>query len=476
MSAIKISNDIASDTDKASHTSKTSHTSVITTRDFGQALFSSRVSGFIAVLSGCLVILSVGIALYGYRPFDSSATPTHSYASGPIGHRAFVSFLQRIKIHSVRIHQVETLKQASQPLFLIEPLTDLKIHGVSISEVKSARIKAGFVSILILPKWFRRPDPFEPGFEQIPLHRLQHWLKQALPKLQTNKNFLGEAPTHSTVSKSNPTITIHQMPVADTSAALVADWVESSASTAGSKVRFALSTQGVQVMYVKNSPFEPLLNSEHGAIIARYTSSDGGVLYLVSDPDLLHNFNLQRGENAALWLALIRNSLRTDTILIDEVFHNLVKQFSLAEELGSFPQVFFVIQALLLCAFFVWAGMRRFGRPVISALTRRYGPREIIEITAWLQVCSQKSARLGQMYVQAIFDDLGERLGLGDISIDEKLGHIDNIAQKAQIKPIARELQAKAQIMSQRRRDSALEALRIADRAWTFRKQILERR
>ena len=113
---------------------------------------------------------------------------------------------------------------------------------------------------------------------------------------------------------------------------------------------------------IQRSPLEPLVSHEQGVLIGRMTHAPTGhQLYVLTDPDLLANHGLHRGQNAALALSLIEQARQghQGAIIIDEILHGYEQPPSLGRQLLSAPLVFLTAQALLLLLASLWAGMAR---------------------------------------------------------------------------------------------------------------------
>lgn len=436
----------------------------------GQALFASRTSWALASISAFLVILAVVMALYGQKRYDSSATRRHSYSSYVLGHKAFVSFMQRLKVQVLRVHNPRRLERVTAPLFLIEPLTRLNFdnNSITLSYVVKQRLKTGLSTVLVLPKWYLvKREIGNEKYRRYSSVSVETILNTCLPAEISNQMTVFQ----ERIERQGPKQLLKWTKLEEV-------WNPTGALVAHpSQVRLSLSLVGPQFFSVLTSEnWEVMLGQRNRAQVLRYKSPSGGKLILVSDPDLLHNFNIQRGDNAAVLMGITRDLLRSDTVLVDEVFHNQVRQFSLAQELGRFPRSLLVLHGLLLWLLFVWAGSRRFGKPVQVEQAREHGPKEVIEITSWVLVCGQKPSRLASLYIHRVLEDVADRLGLGHMGTQRQLEQMDILAQRWNIPPEGTELYHKAVALNQRQRATWSEVMRLVRRAWSFREKLLHHR
>lgn len=436
------------------------NTSQSHTVNFGEALFSSKTSWALASISGFLVLFAVIMALYGAKPYDTSATLSHSYSSHVLGHRAWVEFLQQSQIHVLRVHSPQQLVSVGSPLFFLEPLLQPpKQHTIqALSSVLLQRLQKGRHSIVVLPKWQRTKTGHSPSTYQL---RHARSVQTDMAKMLPASLSIPLVSQHSIVRKTpSPS---SQNPA----------WFEQQVTWNGIQTtRVQLKMLDTQTFSIQDSSWRIWLGNRQQAWMISHVSPQGGTLFLISDPDLIHNFNIHRADHAAVSWAFIRDILKTDTILVDEVFHHQIKQFSLTEELGRFPRSLLIFHALALWILMAWAGIIRFGKPISLEQQRHHGPQEIIQITSWVIVCGSKPSRLAGRYVQKVLDDLADRLGLGHLHSPQKFEQIDEIASRRSIRPEAVELFQRASSLQQHP-GSVLEAIRMAQRAWFFRHQLI---
>ena len=76
-----------------------------------------------------------------------------------------------------------------------------------------------------------------------------------------------------------------------------------------------------------------VLGAERGALVAR---SQDGLLWLVSDPDVLNTAGLARGDNAVLAHALVVGLLEPESLVVDEVLHGYGQKHNLWRALIRF--------------------------------------------------------------------------------------------------------------------------------------------
>jgi hypothetical protein len=84
-------------------------------------------------------------------------------------------------------------------------------------------------------------------------------------------------------------------------------------------------------------------------------------IHILTDPDLINNAGITRGNNARFSVHLI-NSLRGDgPVVFDETLHGFAEEPSLWKAIFRFPLVLVTVHVTLLMVVVVWAGLGRFG-------------------------------------------------------------------------------------------------------------------
>jgi hypothetical protein len=369
-------------------------------------IFGPRTRAAIWIVTGVSVIATLAAVLGGPKVARPISTERDSYGAAPLGSRAFVETLEALGMHVLRERRGELGGRA--PLLLIEPESaEAIVDGErrELATTLSRRADQGLPTVLVLPKWsyaYGEASP-DPGAGEV--------LSIALPGATLDHE---GAPTDPLTSSS----------------------------ASGSLGDYALSLPFVQT--IQGASAEVLLARGEDALVVR--RGDG--LIVVSDPDLLHNWNLQRADHARLMLDVIRLAGADDAVTIDEVFHGHGEQRSLATALGERPTVFLTAQALLVVLLIVWIGSRRFGPPR-EAAPIGHGPAESIAVSAFVLAEGRPRATLAEAYVREVIAELAERLGLPPgQSIAAQAAHVDRIAARRGEETRAAALLARASALS----------------------------
>ena len=169
---------------------------------------------------------------------------------------------------------------------------------------------------------------------------------------------------------------------------------------------FGAEPEVAKPQLVRSDELQPLVGGDAGTLVGELRRESGRRV-VVSDPDLLANCGLGRGENAALALALI-DSLRGEggSVLLDETLHGLERVPSVWGELVRAPLKYGSAHVALLFVAAVLAGALRFGKPRPLHGGWREGKEALLENIADLM------QRVGHVRVAVgrYFDTTVERL------------------------------------------------------------------
>lgn len=399
-----------------------------------RALFSDRVRAVVIAIAVISVIATTGALVLGRRLAPPPAQPRDSYGGGPLGHRAFVETLRALGVRVERWSRPD-YHPVGAPLFLLEPnqpWITVQGHTTTLGELVRTRITEERPTILVLPKWSPGPLGMVVDTELREVYAL-----------------LDELPMRLTVSRG---------PLDDEWATI--DAHDDVGTARRLELRWPQRIEGGT----------PVLWDDHGSFVV---SDPKGVLFVVSDPDLVHSFDVHRGDHAAWWRDFVRDRLHADAIVIDEVFHGAVQTRSLAELFGRWPGVLVLAHGALIALVLLLTGRKRFGPPdpVPEALGR--GPREVIDVAASVLANGSRIPTLALRYVEDVVGDLHRRLGLTEGKTLEKRAElVDLAAQRRGVEPRAALLLHAARALEHTRR--AREALGIARQAAELRATLLE--
>lgn len=170
---------------------------------------------------------------------------------------------------------------------------------------------------------------------------------------------------------------------------------------------------------VRSLLMRPLLAAPEGILIGEIDRDDRRLI-VISDPDILENHGLARGDNAIAAATVMRTlrAGRSGRVVFDEAVHGFVsRRLGAFGLLLGFPFVLVTLQIAIAGALLIWAGSGRFGAPVARAPALAAGKASLIESGARLLEYAGAPASLTARYREAIERDVAQRLqaprGLG---------------------------------------------------------------
>jgi hypothetical protein len=354
-------------------------------------VFSRRARRLVFAIAIVSLLGTVAALLFGRRLAPPRAADVDSYGKSALGHHALGETLERLGVHVVQLRDGR-YADVTAPLAFLEPDDDeVLVAGrrFELEQIVADRHELGLPTLVVLGKW---------------------------------RGGRGSKDVH-------PASTAALLRVLRAASGDESATVQRSASSDGRSVvmlKGALTARG-DVWHPQTAEaggMEVLLASDRGAVVLRR-----GKTVVLTDPDLLSNYNLQRADHALVLRWLVRDVLGTDTLVIDEVFHGHGETPSLAGALGRFPAVLLPVHALVLAFFTLIVGWRRFGPARAAAPPYGRGPAEAIAVGAAVLAVGRAPGRLASDYVERVIQDMASRLG-GDLHGSAAAAWLDALAAR----------------------------------------------
>jgi len=146
------------------------------------------------------------------------------------------------------------------------------------------------------------------------------------------------------------------------------------------------------------------------AAAALAVALDAAKLVVLTDPDLLSNHGLRRGDDASLAIALIERLRQRGPVRFDESFHGGAHDEGPWRALLRFPLALAVLQALLAGGLLLWGGVRRFGAPLPADPPLAAGKAALIESMAELLRFGGHSAHALDRYLRSSLQEVAAGL------------------------------------------------------------------
>jgi hypothetical protein len=163
---------------------------------------------------------------------------------------------------------------------------------------------------------------------------------------------------------------------------------------------------------MRSSRLRPLLAGPQGMLIGELRAR-GRRLVVLSDPDLIANHGIARGDNAWIFVKLIQNlrSGHEGTVVFDEFIHGYSpRPFHMLGILFQFPFALVTAQAALGIALLLWAASGRFGSPRELPPAIDAGRRSLINAGAALVVRNGDEFVLAARYYEEMVRDSASTL------------------------------------------------------------------
>lgn len=423
-----------------------------------QGLFSERGRQIVLGL-GLLSLLATALSvLFGQELKEPEGVLMDSYSDSAVGHRAWVETLQSLGFFVTR-HRGADITAARAPMLFLESFPEHPApSGASgaasphLEEALIRRFEAGLISIVVLPKW-NTQDGESGTLDEIAARHLLELAWKA-----------GEPDGVQGSARSEPEL--HHRTPQDVA------WEEEFEGLGRS---FSVVTSALATLSLRGDG-ATLIGTRSRALVVERTLGSARLL-VVSDADLVHSFNIHRGNHAALWVSLLRDALHTDTVVVDETFHGHLAPNSLSSALGRLPLLPATLHFLLLVILVVVAGARRFGPPVPLPPVYGRGPKEIIRVTAQVFALGRPVAHLVHTYVERVLAELashaGRKSGGAASTLDDRA--IDELAARRRIPPRAVHLRTQVAALLAHPKQAQREGLALARSALAFRQRFAVR-
>lgn len=394
--------------------------------------FSRRAVTWIAAV--CTVSL-LGGAVLGALGDDIAAPRSHGsdgFSYSALGHAGFREVLSHLGVPVVLSRHASGRRAAAGGVLLVaEPNSRDGLKTM----IETARS-----TLLVLPKWRSEPHEFAPG-----------WIRIVTPVPETEVNdVLADAGVVARLARPR---------------SVEGGWT--GAPGGGPVLQFPQLLEG--------EGLEALIRCREGILLAEvpHPLGEGRRLRILSDPDLLANHGLGRGDNAAIVVAAIED-LRggSGTVFIDETLHGFARTPSFWRESLSFPLALVTMHALLLAGLVVLAGGARFG--AAAHVEAAPGKAFLVENTARLLALGGHSSAVLVRYWRDSLRAVAETLRApGSPGSTVCLDALDRASRSRGLVDGARSLDAKVlEAARGKRRDGGRTLLRAAAEVRSWREEM----
>ncbi len=318
-------------------------------------IFTSRTSSILVALCCLSLLTGLVLAIFQDKLETTRSSGADSFSRSAIGHRGFRLLLEEMGIPVIASRYDSSQKAGYNGVLVVaEPdLTTNRSQRIDI--FKNMPIDV-FTMLVILPKRRGYPDPRRPA-----------WLGFVEPGAEENCDIILETMgIGGFLVQSDPSATL--------------EWNEGEWDEAP-------EIDSPQLLV--SDDLEPIIATENGTLLGYYYNEDETNpfsyvhIFVLSDPDLLANHGLGRGNNAAIAVKIVEYARnRPGLVVIDETLHGHATSVSSMGSFFRFPQIFVTLQILALTIVLLWMAGGRFGSPLKPVAARDRGHDFLIDNTA----------------------------------------------------------------------------------------------
>ena len=412
----------------------------------GGDLFARRTLGWLLALGGTSLVLGFVINIFSTDLFEEHSAGTDTYSRSAVGHHALLELLREYDV-PVRVTRHAGVRPVeNQVLLLLEPRILIGWGGEFEDRLEQLLDRHPLI-LIALPKWKPFAWPGGDAVEQVEL-RTEYRVESLL-------GAVGLEGCHIV------------RPVA-----ALGDWQVHGAA-------LDLTPQFEQPQLISGNGLTPIISCDEGILVGEFEYEgalvDARVL-VISDPDLLSNHGIGRGDNAAVLLGLLRDELLGDRtrLVIDENIHGYGQQFSLWRELFRPPVLFVTLQLLMTMLMGVWLGMGRFGAPVPAREHLDAGKAMLIANTSRLLRYGGHYAHSLRRYLQAAKREVAACLHApADLGVDELTPWLARVGRHHGIESDIERLESEVRSATIRDRGGEIGVLSTARRVHRWKQELL---
>ncbi len=230
-----------------------------------------------------------------------------------------------------------------------------------------------------------------------------------------------------------------------------------------------------QPQLIVGSSLTPIVASDGGILVGETRRGDNRI-WVLSDPDILANHGLARGDNAALAMALLDGLRRPGgAVVFDETHHGFVQRPSLWRSAFRLPFAIVSVEALIAMAVLMWAAAGRFGAPVPVPRPYKSGKAALIDNAANLLETGGVAGDVFARYVASVQRDVARRLHAPRrLDARELVDWLDRIGRARGLDETLGALMREADDLMQRARADDARLLRVARRLNRWRQEITD--
>lgn len=386
-------------------------------------------------------LLAVGVLSFAaagyfmiYAESDVGAAKANAFSYSAIGHRALVETLRDLDI-PVLVSRADSAAKAGDSALLVIAEPRRKTWYV---DTIGAPRRAGTV-LLVLPKW----DGFKDEWRS-------HWLWVAgmLPPDYV-ESILREVVSDGTLQRAVP---VH--------------W---------NTGRFGVSPTIEYPQLIKSDLLDPVISTDQGLLLGLIRRRHQTV-WILSDPDILSNHGLGKGENDRLAVRLL-DTLRPPggAVIFDETIHGYWQPPSLWRAMFQIPFIIPVILAVAAVFVVAWSATARFGSPLRAEPALVPGKAVLIDNAASLLRFGGHGSAIVKRYADVTLRDVTQRLNAPRrLQGADLILWVNRVGEARGVRRKFGDLHERAETLEANVRSDGPRLARLARRLYQWKREIID--
>jgi len=401
-------------------------------------IFSRRAALLIWLGGGASLLTFMLYIVFGSGVSEPESAGNDSYSRSAVGHHVLAELLAELDV-SVTVSRHASGHRAGETAILVlaEPNPDTFLGPLG-SEVP-LMLDSAAVVLLVLPKWDYQEDDDRDS-----------WIRANRP-----------LPAESVA---------RVLQAADDGGSIVRLTGEPGEPTTNA---LGIDPELDAPQLVSPGNLVPLVAYEGGLLLGE-VPRDEGILYVLSDPDILANHGIGRGRNAEFIVRTLMDlGAGERPVVIDETTHGHAARPSVWRHLFGFPLLITTLHALLTLGILFWAATGRFGAPESPRVGLMAGKGILIDNTAELLQFTGHATNSLRRYLEQTVHHAAARLHAPPSRPEALLPWLATIARR---RGVTEDLEALDQQIRRLRATRSIgdsTALALARRVHAFKEELL---
>ncbi len=398
--------------------------------------FSQRTAMILAATAGLAFLGYLALYIFGDLLGPGRSAGHHTFSQSAIGHHAFLQTLQRLGLPA-SIGRRQSGRRVGDNGLLIIAEPSPSTQGGVMAATMTGQVR---VALVVLPK---RWVPFgERDGDRV--------TGNGLYSERRIQNLLDRLGMPSVVHRSS-----------SPQRAVRSPWPH-----------LTLDVDNLQTLNAVN--LTPVISTKDGVVFG-FKNTGSRTIWFLSDPDLIANHGLGRGDNGVLAVRMVEHAYRGGPIVIDETVHGFTLDPSFVRQLFKPPLSAATFAAMAAIAFFLWSAAFRFGPPARRAGELGAGKEGLIENTAHLLDYGGFHASIARRYAMGLVTDAARRLHApADAVAERRIAFLDRIGKARRTTEQLKTLMADLDRLNERSHAGRHAVMVVANRFYRWRQELID--